>query len=101
MSKKTKVNNRNKRLQVKRAKKAANQAHYAELKRQGLNSGSRRARMSSKKRRKRGSVDHPNGFCGNIGCRKCFPSQHEYWDKIQSPMLGSSANPFNILRKIV
>ena len=73
MSKKAKAANRELRLQRKRALKAANKARYAEMKRVGQNTKSRRSLMQSKRRRLVKMIDHKNGFCGNLACKKCFP----------------------------
>jgi hypothetical protein len=73
MSKKAKAANRELRLQRKRALKAANKARYAELKRVGQNTKSRRSLMQSKRRKLVKMIDHKNGFCGNLACKKCFP----------------------------
>ena len=71
MSKKSKLKNREKRLQEKRNRKAANKARYAELKRLGINGKSKRFLKTKKKTAK--VVDHANGHCGNLACKKCFP----------------------------
>ena len=70
MSKKAKLKNREKRLQEKRSRKATNKARYAELKRLGINGKSRRFQ-----RKKRVVIleNHFYGFCGNVGCKRCFP----------------------------
>jgi hypothetical protein len=73
MSKKAKQINREKRLQKKRAMKAANKARYAELKRVGQNTKSRRSLMQSKRRKLVKMIDHKDGMCGNLACKKCFP----------------------------
>ena len=73
MSKKIKAANKEKNLQVKRARKAANKAKYAALMVAGKNSKSYRSIQQGKKSRKINPIDHPNGFCGNVGCIKCFP----------------------------
>ena len=73
MSKKSKNLNREKRLQKKRAIKNANKARYAELKRIGQNSKSKRFLKNSKKNKTLKQVDHPDGPCGNPACKKCFP----------------------------
>ena len=70
MSKKSKLNNREKRLQEKRSRKASNKAKYAEWKRLGINGKSKRFQ---RKKSKIQLIDHPYGNCGNIGCIKCFP----------------------------
>lgn len=73
MSKKAKAANRELRLQRKRALKTANKARYAELKRVGQNTKSRRSLMQSKRRKLVKMIDHKDGFCGNLACKKCFP----------------------------
>ena len=73
MGKKSKLKNREKRLQEKRARKASNKAKYAELRRLGINGKSKRFKSNQLKKRKIGLIDHPNGHCGNIACKKCFP----------------------------
>ena len=86
MSKKAKLSNREKRLQEKRNRKAANKAKYAELKRLGINGKSKRYQSNLRKKSRAGSVDHPYGECGNVGCKKCFPDLYqlsvEYKSKI-------------------
>jgi hypothetical protein len=86
MSKKSKLNNREKRLQEKRSRKAANKAKYAELRRLGINSKSKRFKKGQSKKHKSDLGDHPYGFCGNVGCKKCFPDLYqlrvEYKSKI-------------------
>ena len=74
MSKKAKQINREKRLQKKRAIKTANKARYAELKRVGQNTKSRRSMMQSKRRKLVKMIDHKDGMCGNLACVKCFPA---------------------------
>jgi hypothetical protein len=74
MSKKSKQQNREKRLQKKRAMKAANKARYAELKRVGQNNKSRRSMMQSKRRKLVKTIDHKDGICGNLACKQCYPS---------------------------
>ena len=77
MSKKSKQINREKRLQKKRALKAANKARYAELKRVGQNTKSRRSLMQSKKRKLVKMINHKDGMCGNLACKKCFPALNQ------------------------
>lgn len=62
-----------KKLQKKRAIKAANRARYAELKRLGQNSKSKRFLKGCKKNKLVNYISHPDGFCGNVGCKKCDP----------------------------
>ena len=76
MSKKARLLNKEKRLQKKRSMKAANKTRYAELKRLGQNSKSKRFVRQSKKSRLLKTVNHPDGPCGNIACKKCFPLLH-------------------------
>lgn len=74
MSKKSKRETKEKNLQAKRARKAANRAKYAELRRLGINGKSKRS--VKKKDRRVKLVDHSDGHCGNIACKKCFPDLH-------------------------
>ena len=76
MSKKSKKANKEKRLQKKRSIKMANRAKYAELKRIGQNSKSKRSLRQNKKHRMAKNIDHADGPCGNIACKKCFPEYH-------------------------
>lgn len=73
MSKRSKAITKDKNLQAKRARKAANRAKYKALMEAGKNSKSKRSVRFGKKSRKIQTVDHPNGQCGNIACKKCFP----------------------------
>lgn len=73
MSKSSKKRQKEKRLILKRARKAANKARFEELKRLGQNSKSKRYLSKRKKRRLAKTVSHPEGSCGNIGCVKCDP----------------------------
>ena len=77
MSKKTKLKNREKRLQEKRARKASNKARYAELRRLGINSKSKRFLSNQRKKNRIGGKSHPNGNCGNVGCKFCFPEMYQ------------------------
>lgn len=78
MSKKYKKSNKEKRLGAKRAKKAANKARYQKLREQGINQKSLRSRLSNKKGKKMNTVSHPDGQCGNIGCRTCNPCNLDF-----------------------
>lgn len=73
MSKTSKAKTKQSNLQAKRARKAANRAYYASLRVAGKNGKSVRSIRAGKKSRKRNTVDHPNGACGNIACARCFP----------------------------
>jgi len=77
MSKKAKAANRELRLQRKRALKTANKARYAELQRVGQNTKTRRSLMQSKRRKLVKIIDHKDGFCGNLACKKCFPQYNK------------------------
>lgn len=81
MSKKIKKATKEKNLQAKRARKAANKAKYAALMAAGKNNKSIRSLRAGKRSRKAVGVDHPNGHCGNIACLKCFPD-------MERPMLN-------------
>lgn len=71
MSKKAKLLAKEKRLQKKRAIKAANKAKYLAWKQAGENTKSYRNRQKSKKNAKSYKGLHPF-FCGNLACAKCF-----------------------------
>jgi len=75
MSKKSKATAKQKRLVKKRAIKFANKAKYAEMKRLGQNSKSKRSRNQSKQNKRAKTMSHPNGACGNIGCIRCDPER--------------------------
>ena len=70
MSTKNKTRQKEKRAKDKRSRKAAHKAQYATWRDAGTNAKSFRAtkRMSNKLV---GTVSHPDGSCGNIGCMKC------------------------------
>lgn len=74
MSKKSKNIARMKRLSMKRAKKEAQQRQYQAWAEEGRNNMSKRAKLA-KKRGGRGlrTNRHPQTFCGNYGCKRCFP----------------------------
>lgn len=81
MSKKIKAANKEKNLQAKRTRKAANKAKYASLMAAGRNGKSYRSVKAGKKKRKVASIDHPNGRCGNLACKKCFSVFHEIMEE--------------------
>lgn len=63
-----------KKAAEKRAQKARNQAQYDEWRRTGQNKKSKRAKTSGKKKKAaNGGASHPDGACGNIGCKQCYP----------------------------
>ena len=72
MSKKSKKKTKEKNQKAKRARKDAQRALYESFKNQGINTKSKRARKTSKSKRKMvDGINHPNGACGNQGCIKC------------------------------
>jgi hypothetical protein len=81
---------REKRLIERRARKAANEARYAEWRRLGINGKSKR--FKSKRKKHHHTEDHPNGNCGNVGCKKCFPALYqlgiEYREKCENDYLS-------------
>lgn len=71
MSKKSKKASKEKNLQAKRARRAANKARYQKMREAGQNSKSKRAVSRGKVTKKAGGVSHPEGNCGNNGCKRC------------------------------
>ena len=80
MSKKAKAAAKEKNLQKKRAIKAANKAKYQAWALAGNNSKSKRSISRNKKAKKRNGISHPDGPCGNIGCRMCNPGNIIFFD---------------------
>ena len=74
MSKKSKKASKEKNMQRKRAAKAANKAKYQAMALAGQNTKSKRARGTNKNNKKVSTVDHKDGRCGNVACKKCFPN---------------------------
>lgn len=74
MSKTSKKKNKQKNLMAKRARRQANKARYQKMRESGQNTKSVRARGVNKLNRKANRVDHPDGHCGNVACKKCFPT---------------------------
>jgi hypothetical protein len=69
MSKKAKTAARDKRKREKRARKEANRLRYASMRDAGNNT---KKKSSNKTRRLTVRIHrHPNGSCGNIGCKRC------------------------------
>lgn len=73
MSKKAKAKSKLKRLNIKRARKAARQATYEGYKKAGQNKKSKRFRKNSRINSVRANK-HAVAYCGNIGCAKCHPA---------------------------
>lgn len=71
MSKSSKANSKQKRLLEKRKRKQANKARYEALKQAGQNTKSVRARAQNRNTKLVKMIDHPDGNCGNIACKKC------------------------------
>jgi hypothetical protein len=61
------------RKAAKRAQKETRKALYASWRDQGKNVKSKRF-LAKGKNGSVANVSHPNGACGNVGCRKCFPA---------------------------
>lgn len=70
MSKAAKRRNKDKRRSEKAKRKAANIARYASY----IGTAQNRKKKGSNK--SKGKLPgHPhNGYCGNVGCKKCFPT---------------------------
>lgn len=67
-------NSRQRKKIAKRARKAANRAAFEERIRTNRNSKSARSRAKSRAdARKKKLISHPEGPCGNIGCKRCDP----------------------------
>jgi hypothetical protein len=77
MSKKSKKASKEKNLQAKRARRAANKARYQKMRESGQNSKSKRAVSRGKVTKKAGGVSHPEGHCGNHACNRCFPNKKD------------------------
>jgi len=73
MSKKIKKAQKAKNRAAKRAKRDANRAQYQTWARDGVNQKSVRFK---RKKKKPITKSHPQGECGNIGCRKCNPAPY-------------------------
>lgn len=68
MSKASKKLSRQRNLQQKRARKVANKAKYESWRLAGENSKSKK---KNNKNKLANTISHPDGKCGNIGCKKC------------------------------
>ena len=71
MSKTSDAKNSERRRREKFARKQAKKALYESYAKAGANSKSKRNKQKSKKNLVSG-VDHPDGECGNPGCKKCY-----------------------------
>lgn len=72
MSKKAKSEAQERRKKEKAKRKAANKARYEGYIAAGTNRKTKRGTIKSRKASsKLATHDHPNGACGNVGCRKC------------------------------
>lgn len=64
------------RKKAKAARRERNRAVYADRMARGQNSKSKRHTLRSRRTRaSAGKHQHQTGFCGNPGCRKCFPGK--------------------------
>ena len=73
MSKKCKKAAKQKNIQRKRARKAANKARWQAMAQSGENSKSKRFLRKSKKTRMANSESHKGvNNCGNPPCKRCF-----------------------------
>ncbi len=75
MSKTSKKITKEKNLQKKRARKAANRAKYDSWKLSGDNFKSKRSRKSIVKNKRVKTINHKDGKCGNIACQACDPGK--------------------------
>ena len=73
MSKKAKKASKEKNLQRKRARRLANKMRYQAMARAGENTRSKRFRSVNKRNRRAKAVKHLVSYCGNTGCKRCFP----------------------------
>jgi len=71
MSKNAKAQSKKRRLDEKRARKAAQRARYERYRLDGRNTKSKRAKSQNKRGKRAKTVDHPEGKCGNVACIKC------------------------------
>ena len=93
MSKGAKSRSKERRRREKAARKAAMKARYESYRDKGINTKSKRYRNNLKDRTVSG-FDHPEGHCGNIGCKKCFPDFHRMMEIHQDRFRKMFANPF-------
>lgn len=78
MSKAARAGGKLRRLREKRTRKDTMKAQYKKFAEQGRVKGSKR--LSRKEQQKKLSlVSHPNGRCGNPGCKKCFSMNYKPW----------------------
>jgi hypothetical protein len=71
MSKAAKKRNSERRRSEKAKRKAANVARFTSL--IGTNANKKK-KGANKAKSKIPGHPHVSGFCGNVGCRKCFPT---------------------------
>lgn len=70
---KSRARSKARRQQERKSRKIAQQAQYCAWRDSGQNSRSVRARRASKRSKLVSVFNHPQGECGNAGCRKCNP----------------------------
>ena len=51
-------------------------ARYEAWRESGQNSKSKRSRLASSRAVKHRNVSHPEGPCGNVGCKRCNPAAY-------------------------
>lgn len=71
MSKNSRTKRKDKRKKEANARKDANRRLYESYRDSGSNS-KRKKNRNLHTGPSLGKVDHPNGPCGNLGCKKCF-----------------------------
>jgi hypothetical protein len=62
------------RKRAKKARREANQLHYQSLRDKGSNKKSKRFLTKSRRNANHEKHIHKVPFCGNNGCKKCFPT---------------------------
>jgi hypothetical protein len=80
MSKKAKSAAKDKRKALKRGRKAAQKLQYATWAANGQNT-SKRSKLRNKRNAKHtlNATKHSTGPCGNWGCKKCCPGDHNLY----------------------
>lgn len=86
MSKKAKAAAKDKRKKLKAGRKATQRAQYETWKKEGTNKKSKRNRLASRRAGGIRTKRHPQSFCGNVGCMRCFPElNHSAFASTRSP----------------
>lgn len=74
-----------KRKKEKKAQKDAMRALYASYRDSKTNSKRHSRRVKKTKKKAHNMISHPDGECGNVGCRKCFPPNFNKFMKNGKP----------------